>query len=151
MGEGPERASLERLAGHLSVPVTFLGWCDVEQRQAVMRGATILAVPSTSPETFAIVGLEAACVGLPAVAFAIGGVTEWLIDGVSGASVPGKTLRSTDFARAIVRAIGDPVAYERLRLGAWQVSQRFSVADHVGRLESVLRAAIDSSTVRRSM
>jgi len=140
VGEGQEQALLERLAARLGVRATFLGWCEARKRQEIMRSASLLAVPSTSPETFAIVGLEAACVGLPSVGFANGGVPEWLIDGHSGVSAEGERPRAENLASAIVRALEDPFRYAQLRRGAWQVSRRFSLHTHVTQLDTILRA-----------
>ena len=142
VGEGAERAPLERLASRLGVRATFFGWCDVTTRQSLMRAASLLAIPSTSPETFAIVGLEAGCVGLPAVAFAGGGVSEWLIDGYSGIAADGEKPRVETLVAAIVEALEDPVTYERLRRGAWEVSHRFSLERHVNQLHEILRTAL---------
>ena len=50
----------------------------------MIRSASIVAVPSLWPEPFGLIGLEAAVHGVPAVAFDVGGIREWLHDGVNG-------------------------------------------------------------------
>ena len=83
-GDGPARPQLERLARRLKVPAEFLGWVNASRRNALMRQADLLAAPSIWPEPFGLVGIEAGCVGLPAVAYATGGVPDWLVPGETG-------------------------------------------------------------------
>jgi glycosyltransferase involved in cell wall biosynthesis len=105
-----------------------------------MRGADVLAVPSVWPEPFGLVGLEAGCVGLPAVAFAVGGITDWLRPGESGELASGRPPTVVGLTRALVGALGDPVHLTRLRRGAWCVAQQFSPTRHLKELERVLSA-----------
>ena len=64
------------------MPARFHGWVDETQRAALFGGSGVLALPSTWPEPFGLVGLEAAAHGMPAIAFDVGGVREWLVPGV---------------------------------------------------------------------
>ena len=70
-------------------------------------------------------GVEAGCVGLPAVAFAVGGIPDWLIPGKSGELAPGDPPTADGLALAIVRALADPTHLQRLRIGAWEVARTF--------------------------
>jgi glycosyltransferase involved in cell wall biosynthesis len=83
-GDGPERLRLQQLAGSLGIRARFPGWVSGAARDALLRDAAVLAVPSVWPEPFGLVGLEAAAFGTPAVAFNTGGISEWLTDGVNG-------------------------------------------------------------------
>ena len=83
-GDGPDRGAFEAEARRRNMPAEFLGWLGADQLDAEMRSADVLAVPSVWPEPFGLVGLEAGCVGLPAVAFAVGGISGWLVPGMSG-------------------------------------------------------------------
>ena len=80
-GDGPDRAAVEADARRLGVPAEFLGWVGLERRTLEMRAADVLAVPSVWPEPFGLVGVEAGCVGLPAVGYATGGITDWRLPG----------------------------------------------------------------------
>ncbi|HVB81634.1 MAG TPA: glycosyltransferase family 4 protein [Candidatus Binataceae bacterium] len=140
-GGGPEQARLEGLARRLGVAVDFAGWVDSARRDALMREADLLVIPSVWPEPFGLVGLEAGCVGLPSVSYAVGGITEWLIPGEGGELAPGDPPTPAGLAAAIVRALKDGGHHQRLRRGAWEIVNRFDMASHLARLEPILAAA----------
>jgi glycosyltransferase involved in cell wall biosynthesis len=140
-GDGPERGPIRELAGRLGVPVEEHGWVGSAERAALFRGADLLAVPSVWPEPFALVGIEAGCVGLPAVAFAVGGIGDWLRPGETGEAAPGDRPTAAGLAAAIGRALRDPAHLRRLGEGAWRLARRFTPAAHLERLEEVLAGA----------
>jgi glycosyltransferase involved in cell wall biosynthesis len=140
-GDGPERAAMEALANSLRVRAEFLGWVSAVRRTALMREADVLVIPSVWPEPFGLVGVEAGCVGLPTVAFAVGGIPDWLLAGETGELAPGDRPDPASLAEALVRALADRVRLARMREGAWRMSQRFSLATHVKGLEAVLEQA----------
>jgi glycosyltransferase involved in cell wall biosynthesis len=139
-GTGPERAALEALARSLGVDATFPGWVTGEARTTLLRGSTIVAVPSLWPEPFGLVGLEAGVHGVPAVAFDVGGICEWLRDGVNGILV--RERGSADaLGRAIARLLGDRDLLARCGEGARVVARELSIDAHLTTVESVLAAA----------
>jgi glycosyltransferase involved in cell wall biosynthesis len=137
-GEGPERGRIEDLARRLGVTVEFAGWVDSEKRSDLMRQADLLAVPSLWPEPFGLVGIEAGCFGVPAVGFAVGGIPDWLIPGQSGELAPGDPPTVDGLAEAVVRALADPAHYQKLCIGAWEMSKQFSLERHLTQLEPIL-------------
>lgn len=139
-GDGPERRKLERLAERHRVEAEFHGWVNPAQRVALMRRAAVLAFPSVWPEPFGLVGIEAGCVGLPAVGYAVGGVTDWLIPGESGELAPADPPTSLGLREALVGALSDPAHHARLRAGALGVARRFTRERHVDALLGHLRA-----------
>ncbi|OJT21806.1 hypothetical protein BO221_23830 [Archangium sp. Cb G35] len=139
-GDGPERPRMESEAAARRVPVRFVGWVDRAEREALMRRADLLAVPSVWPEPFGMVGVEAGGVGLPSVAFAVGGIPDWCEPGVSGELAPGNPPTSEGLAGAIVRALADAGHHARLREGAWHMSRRFDAGAHVDALCERLKA-----------
>jgi glycosyltransferase involved in cell wall biosynthesis len=136
-GDGPDRKSLAELARKLDVNAEFIGWLDGPEKLKAMQQADLLVVPSRWPEPFGLVGIEAGCLGLPAVGFAVGGIQDWLIPGVSGELAPGDPPTRTGLADAIVRALSSPDHYKRLCLGARQVAQGFKLDKHVNELEAI--------------
>jgi glycosyltransferase involved in cell wall biosynthesis len=140
-GEGPARAALQtRLAHAPGVRPSFPGWVDERGRADLLARARVVVIPSVWPEPFGLVGLEAACFGVPAIAFDVGGIGEWLTDGVNGCLVP--TAGGPDaFGSAIAAVVGDPVEHARLAAGAREAALRFSAAAHVSRLEALFEQA----------
>ncbi|HZV01867.1 MAG TPA: glycosyltransferase, partial [Planctomycetota bacterium] len=84
----------------------------------------------------------AAFAGVPAVAYAIGGITEWLVPGVTGEAAPGERPSIEDLAAAIVRALRDPDRLATLGRAAWERSGRFTIDAHVAALEEALTEAV---------
>jgi len=144
-GDGPERPNLERLARRLNVPVEYAGWVRTRQKLDLMRQADLLAVPSLWPEPFGLVGIEAGALGLPAVAYAVGGIPDWLIVGESGELAPSDPPTPAGLADAMIRALADPTHHARLCLGAWKIARRFNMKNHIARLEPILSAAATGS------
>jgi glycosyltransferase involved in cell wall biosynthesis len=95
---------------------------------ADMRQSDLLAIPSLWPEPFGLVGIEAACRGLPSVTFDLGGISEWLRRGYTGELAPGDPPTAQVLADAIVRAFINPQHHYRLRQGAWETANRFGLA-----------------------
>ncbi len=88
-GDGTMREAYEKLARKLGVTdrVKFLGWLTQDQLAVEYLSARLVAISSLI-ESFGITGVEALCVGVPVVAFDVGGISEWLIDGETGYLVP---------------------------------------------------------------
>lgn len=137
-GDGPEREALEDLARQLGVAVEFAGWVHTRDKLNLMRHADLLAVPSLWPEPFGMVGVEAGCLGLPAVGFASGGIPDWLVSGETGELAPANPPTVDGLAHAIVRAFASPEHHARLSLGAWKLAQRFTLEKHLAQLEPLL-------------
>jgi glycosyltransferase involved in cell wall biosynthesis len=96
--------------------------------------------------------LEAGQFSVPTVAFAVGGIPEWLIEGTNGHLAPIETLSSTALAGAIARCLENESHYRDLCKGAAQQTRRFSPEEHLSGLLSIfdrvaqgrLAAAINS-------
>jgi glycosyltransferase involved in cell wall biosynthesis len=87
--------------------------------------------------------------GLPAAAFAVGGIPEWLRDGVNGFLAPANPPAASNLADAIVKCLADPVRYRQLRRGAQQEALHFELVQHC---ESLLKifAAVTAETATSS-
>lgn len=136
-GEGPLRGTLTNRSSRLDgVDVEFPGWVDAAARTALFARARVLGVPSIWPEPFGLVGLEAAACGVPSVAFGVGGIGEWLADGVNGRLIAAGDTAA--MAGAIAGLLRDPAQRRRLSDGARTVAARLSPDAHLSRLEAVL-------------
>jgi glycosyltransferase involved in cell wall biosynthesis len=146
VGDGPDRMRWEQKARQAqaenpNLSIEFTGWLDSSQLDQFMLNSGLLVVPSTWPEPFGLVGVEAGSHGLPAAAFAVGGIPEWLNDGVNGRLAPGDPPTAAGLARAIVECVGDPAEHTRLRRGALEMASRFDLNAHINALLAILAQA----------
>jgi glycosyltransferase involved in cell wall biosynthesis len=142
-GDGPDRNAWERLAARAKsqnhgLEIEFLGWLEGQRREALLADSDLLVMPSQWPEPFGLSGLEASARGVPSVAFAVGGIPEWLSDGVNGFLAPGNPPTAAGLSDAIVRALHDPQTHARLRQGALERAQEHTLQGHLLQLLPVL-------------
>jgi glycosyltransferase involved in cell wall biosynthesis len=106
----PEAVRLQRTAEESGVQerVRLLGQISRAEMPALMRSAdVVVAVPWYEP--FGIVPLEAMACGRPVVASAVGGLTDTVVDGVTGLLVPPRD------PRRLASVVRDLLASPRLR------------------------------------
>jgi glycosyltransferase involved in cell wall biosynthesis len=149
VGEGYARPAWEKLAGKVmrhcpNVRTVFHPWLEAPDLAAAFDSCDLLVVPSIWPEPFGLTGPEAGLRSLPAAAFAVGGIPEWLHDGVNGHLADAHPARSEALAAAITRCLSDESHYSRLREGAYEVASQFATSDHVAQLVTILTAALSS-------
>jgi glycosyltransferase involved in cell wall biosynthesis len=147
-GDGPDREKWETRAREIAaqdsaLSILFAGWCDEAQLGALMRDSRLLVVPSVWPEPFGSVGMAAARYGTPAAAFSVGGIPQWLHDGVNGHLAPGSPPSSAGLADAIVQCLADPQHYEALSAGAVRMAGAFTMEKHLPELVRILERAAD--------
>ena len=83
IGDGPQRAAVERTARRLGLPVRFTGRLPLEGIREVFSTCDAFAQASVL-ESFGIAALEARTFGLPVVARSQAGTSEFIHDGVEG-------------------------------------------------------------------
>lgn len=147
IGDGKERRRLEAQAAHVkretpNIQVEFKGWLSHPETERVIDESDLVVVPSLWPEPFGLVGPEAGQHGVPVAAFAVGGIPDWLKDGVNGHLAPGDPPTAVGLAAAIVACLRDPGHHAKLRSGAMVVSERFSLKNHLTALENVFQEVI---------
>jgi len=147
IGDGPQLARWRQIAADLRVDATFTGWLKGTDRWNLVRRATMLALPSTWPEPFGLVGLEAAALGVPAIAFDVGGVRQWLRSGESGVLVPGPP-HADSLASALAAALDDPQRLAQLRCGAMAVAREMTLDAHLDRLERIFELKAESQELK---
>jgi glycosyltransferase involved in cell wall biosynthesis len=143
LGDGPQRSEWQDLARTLHLAdAAFPGWLGGSQRDSILRSASVAAMPSLWPEPFGLAGLDAGAFGVPTVAFNVGGVSEWLRDGVNGVCVdpPGS---AAAFGDALAAVLSDPARLAALREGAQKVARELTVGAHLDRLEAVFARACE--------
>jgi glycosyltransferase involved in cell wall biosynthesis len=98
------RAQIE--ATGLGPRVTLWGRQPPDRLAEHYGQAQIVVVPSRAPESFGLVGLEAMAHGRPVVAFDVGGISEWLQQGVTGLLAPEQDVGG--LARQLSRLLAAP-------------------------------------------
>ena len=129
LGDGPERDASERLAADLGIAdrVRFLGYQD-DVASFVAAGDVYVCCSDT--DGIPAVVIEAGYLGLPTVAFRVGGMHECVRDGETGVLVPSGDEGA--LAGAILSLVDSPIRRDERGAAArrW-VSSRFSM-DAVG-------------------
>lgn len=125
VGDGPDRARLENLAGETGEPVMFLGSLPQKEKNALFHVCDVFVMPSRSApddvEGFGMVFLEAGAFGKPVIGGRSGGVSEAVIEGQTGLLVDPESV--PEVGEAIVKVLTDQVLAETLGRGgkaAWQ-------------------------------
>lgn len=139
-GDGPDRPALIRAARAAGVRASFPGWVSGAERTALLRAASIVAVPSLWPEPFGLIGLEASAHGVPSVAFDVGGISEWLQDGVNGRLVRERGSAEA-LARTLASVLADSSMLRSLEQGALSVAARMTLDAHLRILQGTFESA----------
>ena len=141
IGDGPERAALERRAAALGLAarVTFAGRKPNHELPAYYAAADVFAF-HTLHEGLGIVLLEALASGCPVVTTAAGGTLDIVRDGDTGLVAPPGD--ATAFAGAVLRVLRDPALRAGLRARARRTAEAEFDWDVVaGRYLEVFEAA----------
>jgi len=103
IGDGPERANLEKLAKKLNITnhVEFLG--RQKGIPQLLKSSDIFCLPSRR-EAFGFVNAEAMITGLPVVATKVGGIPEIVEDGLTGLLIEPEN--SEALSKALAKLIG---------------------------------------------
>lgn len=141
-GAGPDeaecRAAAARLtAGRADLSIDVRGWMAAAPLRALVASADLLVMPSLWPEPLGLSGLEALACGTPVTAFAVGGIPEWLEDGVTGTLAPATPPTAAGLAAAIARALLSPAIATNAKACAATAPERWSVDAHVAQVQQV--------------
>ena len=109
--------------------VECLGPLEHEQALQMMRDAHVVVCPSRD-ETMPIVLLEAFSMSKAVVSFDVGGIREWIRDGLNGLLVPAEDVSA--LAAAIERVAGDPNLRRNLGVAAHETFERNFTIDRLG-------------------
>lgn len=119
----------------------WAGWQDSGAMETLFERASLVICPSVWQEPFGLVGLEAMAHGRPVVAFAVGGIPEWLKDGETGLLI--ERCNTHAMAAAATRLLKDPELARRFGdAGRARLEARFSQTAHLDALEAALRGAV---------
>jgi glycosyltransferase involved in cell wall biosynthesis len=149
-GDGRERREWGERARriqseHPNIEISFPGWQSAEQIDVLMATSDLLVVPSVWPEPFGSVGPAAAQHGVPAAAFAVGGIPQWLREGVNGHLAAAQPASASSLAKAIIACMQDPRHYAMLCRGAREMGASFTMERHLPELIRVLEHVAQAS------
>ena len=124
IGDGPERARLEALAGELGVAdrIEFLGARPHAEMPGLLCSADLAVFPSLMEAT-SVAALECMACGLPVAASAVGGLPQIVGDAVGGLFPPGDPAA---LAAKVLELLRDRDLSARGRVGRERVVARWS-------------------------
>lgn len=142
VGDGPARDAWQKQAAQITardprITVDFPGWLSGDQFENAISDAHLHILPSLWPEPFGMSGLELGLKGIPTAAFEIGGIPDWLTNGVNGVLAPYTQPLAPKLAAAVGRALDNERTYTELRAGARRVAASLSLEKHCARLLEV--------------
>ena len=136
VGEGPERANLER---HTGDGVELVGRRTDEEVRELYQSCVAAVLPGE--EDFGIVPVEAQACGRPVVALGRGGALDTVIDGETGVLVPEATVQS--LSEGLKRAAATQWHADRIRRHAERFSRQRFVRDIERVVEETMTAPAD--------
>jgi glycosyltransferase involved in cell wall biosynthesis len=139
VGDGPERAALERRS---TSNTQFLGRLTDAQVRDLYRRAAVVVLPGE--EDFGIVPLEAQACGRPVVAFALGGARETVVDGETGFLVDEPS------AAAFADAVGRASTHRFDRVAIRHHAERFGRARFGDEMEALVNSEVGSLKSERT-
>ena len=115
IGDGPERAQLERAATAAGRDVRVMGWQDRLEVFRWLRHAELMMFPSVWPEPLSRVLIEASALAVPTAAMNTGGTADIIVDEVTGLLSDTPAALAEDVGRlatdeSLRRRLGDAAA-----------------------------------------
>ena len=137
VGDGDDRAHLEKVAAPLGSSVRFLGYRSQDEVADILANADALVLPSFA-EGLPVVLMEALAAGKPVVCTQVAGVSELVEDGVNGYLVPAGDAES--LADRIGRISDDPGRSRRMgEAGRTKVKEEFNVRKEAARIAALFQ------------
>lgn len=138
VGDGPERARIERLAANLGVigALTLTGRVGEAEKLAILQEAGVL-IACSAREGWGLTVTEAGRLGTPAVAYDVAGLRDSVVDGRTGVLTPSSP---EALAVAVYALVSDAPRYARLREGAWRLGRELSWERTAHAFERVLHS-----------
>lgn len=146
VGDGPERARLERLVGELGVAhrVRFLGARPNREMPAILSSGELAIFPSLMEAT-SVAALECMSCEVPVAASRVGGLPEIVDDGVGGLFEPADP---ASLARKVIELLSDPELADRGRAGRARVVAHWSNDRLARRHLEIYQDLLDRRTAR---
>jgi glycogen synthase len=140
IGDGPARPALEAVAAKLGIgeAVEFPGWVDPDQVYEHLDRASVVLIPSRSPETLCQVAIQASLMARPIVATRIGGLPEVVVHEQTGLLVEPND--SAGIADAVDRLCRSPLrARAMARSARTRALSTFTMSSYVDGVAALYR------------
>lgn len=144
-GDGPEGEALKRQCTALGLEdvIDFVGWVNGDEKEQLLRGCQLLALPSYN-EGLPVAVLEALAHGLPVVATDVGDVSSAVVEGMTGRLVPPRDARA--LADAIQGLISSRSVWESASNRAREIAlNRFDARGYADSLCSIFQSVASHS------
>jgi glycosyltransferase involved in cell wall biosynthesis len=142
VGKGWWEARLRPMVEELGIEgaVRFAGWADDQTKARILSESWVLGMPSAR-EGWGIAVMEGASMGIPAVAFRVGGLQESIVDGETGTLVDDLD----GFVVAFERLLSDGDLRDRMGHAARERALTFKWEDAGSRFLEVLVVAVQGT------
>lgn len=138
-GDGPDRPEFEALVAELGLAdhVHFAGWLSENDVKQQLRQSDVFVQHSLVAEGWPVGVAEASAMGLPVVVTRCAGLTEQVVDGVTGLIVPMRDVHAMQ--ESMLQLARDPNLRARIgAAGRERMVQSFGVKGQIAKLEQVL-------------
>jgi len=135
LGSGSEEPLIRESAAKEGIELVMPGWAERADVLRAMKRATALVFPSTWPEPFSRVLLEALALGTPIAAMNTGGTAELIEDGISG--LLAETVDA--LGASLGRIVHDSSVRDKVVEGAMERARAFSPEVLIPKYEALYR------------
>lgn len=139
LGKGPDEDELRKLAEDDN-RIIFHGFLSGDELMDMYQRANMTVLPSIWYDNSPMVIYESLMNSTPVIASRIGGIPELVRDGYNGFLFePGSVV---ELSRILKKISEDPSILKGLERNAYESSQKYSIEDHVKRLEEIYRGLL---------
>jgi glycosyltransferase involved in cell wall biosynthesis len=151
IGDGPYLPKAKKISKELKIEnrVKFLGWLQNDLISEYYNAAEFVVMPSLWPEPFGIVGIEAMAHAKAIIAYGVGGIPDWLKDGVNGYLVERGNIKK--LTEALKEMLSDPFKSRKMGLDAHKCFlHNYTPEIYIPSLMKIFEEAIRDYKTRRS-
>jgi glycosyltransferase involved in cell wall biosynthesis len=137
-GDGKQHYALEQQVKKLGIShkVNFHGKIKPSDLSAYYLKAYAVVIPSRAPETFNLVGIEAMKYSKAVIAADVGGIREWLVDGITGQIFSSND--SNGLSKVLEEAAKNPQSISRMgQRGLEAYQKKFTSLQHCNTLYNI--------------
>jgi glycosyltransferase involved in cell wall biosynthesis len=145
-GEGAYKDSLVKLVSRLKLDnnVIFLSHLSRSEMKKFYKDIDIFVMASSPAETFGKVGVEAMSAGKPVLAPNVGGISDWLKDGINGYFIDKEDPIGT--AHTVVTLLAEPEKIKSMAQAGRKIAETFTMELYVDKHEAYFKKILKQKT-----